>query len=156
MPRCRFQSCILLFFFRLHKFDKINDSARISILIVVPWNQLKYKNRCWTSLTRICYMLETFWTKWVSFKKYTFINVSESWIPALTSKIEDLESPRKSVDTTASSVYPKIPFIGPSEASWIFLQMSSYLVGLLGKKRKITVNQSNYKSFFDFRQSNFS
>ena len=37
-------------------------------------------------------------------------NVGDSAIPALASTIDDLVSPMKSVDTTASSVMPRMPF----------------------------------------------
>lgn len=47
----------------------------------------------------------------------SFTNWSFNGIPALASKIDEWVSPMKSDDTTSSSVYPKIPFNGPSAAS---------------------------------------
>ena len=72
----------------------------------------------------------------------TLRKVSESWIPALTSKMEDLESPMKSDETTISSVMPRMPFIGPSAASRIFSTMSSYLAGLEMNFSWVTVVKS--------------
>ena len=41
--------------------------------------------------------------------------------------MDECLSPMKSVETTSSSVYPKIPFRDPLAASWIAWQISSYL-----------------------------
>ena len=49
-------------------------------------------------------------------------------MPAPASKIDVLESPIKSVETTSSSVYPKIPLRSFSEAFFIAKHISSYLV----------------------------
>uniref|UniRef100_A0A0E9XPE2 Uncharacterized protein n=1 Tax=Anguilla anguilla TaxID=7936 RepID=A0A0E9XPE2_ANGAN len=43
--------------------------------------------------------------------------------------MEEWVSPLKSVDTTWCSVYPRMPFMGPSAASLITFLMSSYLAG---------------------------
>lgn len=52
--------------------------------------------------------------------------VSDNPIPALASKIEVLGSWLKSDETTASSVYPKIPLSSFSEAFLIVAQRSLY------------------------------
>ena len=67
----------------------------------------------------------------LSYHARTFTNVSLSWIPAVASKIEVCGSPLKSEETTASSVYAKMPLSSFYEARFISLQMSSYLAGFL-------------------------
>jgi len=57
-------------------------------------------------------------------------NVGLNWIPALASKIDDLGSWLKSLLTTSSSVYPKIPFNSFYENYFIVEQISSYLASL--------------------------
>ena len=74
----------------------------------------------------------------MSYQETNFTNVGDSWMPALASTMEDLKSklktclgkrtvlrvqtlvkkylvsPRKSVETTMSVVYPKMPLRGPA------------------------------------------
>ena len=47
-------------------------------------------------------------------------------IPAFSSKMQVLKFPRRSAETSSSLLYSMIPFIGPSAASLITLQISSY------------------------------
>jgi hypothetical protein len=51
--------------------------------------------------------------------------VSSSAIPAFASKIEEALTPRKSLDTTISSVYCNVPFIVVSDAVLMVAQISS-------------------------------
>jgi len=48
----------------------------------------------------------------------------------------------KSDETTSSVVYPKIPFMLPSDASCIFLQISSYLASLFNLTVRSTTETS--------------
>mmetsp|Transcript_123183 Transcript_123183/g.330838 ORF Transcript_123183/g.330838 Transcript_123183/m.330838 type:complete len:227 (+) Transcript_123183:59-739(+) len=58
------------------------------------------------------------------------------------SKIEENGQETKSVDTTSSSVKPRIPSMGPAAASLIFATMSSILAGLSSLQVKSTTDTS--------------
>lgn len=60
----------------------------------------------------------------LSYQETTLAKLSFKEIPADSSKMEDLQSWMKSELTTASEVYPKIPFNSPSEAFLMAAQMS--------------------------------
>mmetsp|Transcript_3659 Transcript_3659/g.14729 ORF Transcript_3659/g.14729 Transcript_3659/m.14729 type:complete len:299 (-) Transcript_3659:1382-2278(-) len=63
----------------------------------------------------------------LSYQLTSLTKLGESEMPAVASKIDERSSPMKSADTTASSVYPMIPFSSPFvEASLIAVQISSY------------------------------
>src|SRR5215472_2597681 len=59
-------------------------------------------------------------------------------MPALASNTQVHGSPMMSDETTSSSVYATMPFIGPSEASFIAALISSYLAGLANRHVKST------------------
>src|SRR5215470_8738736 len=59
-------------------------------------------------------------------------------MPALASKTHVHGSPTKSEETTSSSVYARMPFIGPSDAAFIAALISSYLAGLANRHVKST------------------
>src|SRR5215472_781627 len=59
-------------------------------------------------------------------------------MPALASNTQVHDSPMMSVETTSSSVYATMPFIGPSEASFIAALTSSYLADLANRQVKST------------------
>src|SRR5215471_9505084 len=59
-------------------------------------------------------------------------------MPALASNTQVHGSPIKSDETTSSSVYPMMPFIGPSEAAFRVALISSYLAGLANRQVKST------------------
>jgi hypothetical protein len=61
----------------------------------------------------------------INYQETNLTKVLESMIPALASKMDEWVSPTKSVETTWSSVYSKIPFMGPLAASLILAQISS-------------------------------
>src|SRR6516165_1092230 len=59
-------------------------------------------------------------------------------MPALASNTQLHGSPMMSVETTSSSVYATMPFIGPSEAAFMAALISSYLAGLANRHVKST------------------
>src|SRR5499427_11056400 len=59
-------------------------------------------------------------------------------MPALASNTQVHDSPTKSVETTSSSVYPMMSFIGPSEAAFRVALISSYFAGLANRQVKST------------------
>src|SRR5215470_5052996 len=59
-------------------------------------------------------------------------------MPALASNTQVHGSPIKSDETTSSSVYPMMPFMGPSEAAFRVALISSYLAGLANRHVKST------------------
>src|SRR5215468_6271066 len=61
-------------------------------------------------------------------------------MPALASNTQVHDSPMMSVETTSSSVYATMPFIGPSEASFIAALISSYLADLANRQVKSTTD----------------
>src|SRR5689334_17290351 len=63
-------------------------------------------------------------------------------MPALASKTDVQISPTKSVETTSSSVYPMIPFIGPSAAAFIALLISSYVAAFSSRQVRSTTDTS--------------
>src|SRR5215831_1554040 len=63
-------------------------------------------------------------------------------MPAFASNTQVHDSPMKSVETTSSSVYPMIPFIGPSAAAFMAALMSSYAAGLARRQVRSTTDTS--------------
>src|SRR4051812_28246233 len=63
-------------------------------------------------------------------------------MPAFASKTHVQDSPIKSEETTSSSVYPMIPFIGPSEAPFTAALISSYFAGFSNRQVKSTTETS--------------
>src|SRR6516164_7414618 len=59
-------------------------------------------------------------------------------MPALASNTQVHGSPIKSDETTSSSVYPMMPFMGPSEAAFIVALISSYVADLANRHVKST------------------
>src|SRR6516164_8186530 len=59
-------------------------------------------------------------------------------MPALASNTQVHGSPIKSDETTSSSVYPMMPFMGPSAAAFRATLISSYLAGLAKRHVKST------------------
>merc|ERR1711862_615163 len=53
----------------------------------------------------------------LSYQDTSLTKVLFSEMPALMSTTEEVFSPTKSVETTSSSTYPRIPFIGPSASA---------------------------------------
>mmetsp|Transcript_10564 Transcript_10564/g.21258 ORF Transcript_10564/g.21258 Transcript_10564/m.21258 type:complete len:300 (-) Transcript_10564:525-1424(-) len=78
----------------------------------------------------------------LSYHETSLTKVSLSMIPAPASKMEERASWTKSVDTTESSVYPMIPWRGPSEAAFMVALMSSYEVGVASRKVTSTTETS--------------
>jgi len=70
----------------------------------------------------------------LSYHAITLIKVLPIIIEEPTSKMDDRESPRQSDDTILSVQYPSTPFMGPSAASFIFAQTSSYVVSFSNTK----------------------
>merc|ERR1712066_1140730 len=63
-------------------------------------------------------------------------------MPALESNVQEIGQVSKSVETRGSSVYPRYPFISPSERSFISAQISSYVVGFSNSTVKSTTETS--------------
>mmetsp|Transcript_21329 Transcript_21329/g.31698 ORF Transcript_21329/g.31698 Transcript_21329/m.31698 type:complete len:209 (-) Transcript_21329:406-1032(-) len=63
-------------------------------------------------------------------------------IPASASKMEERRSPSKSVDTKGSSLYPRNPFMSPSDLALTWAQISSYVVDFLSLHVKSTTDTS--------------
>src|SRR6185436_21084225 len=63
-------------------------------------------------------------------------------MPALASKTQVQDSPIKSDETTSSSVYPMMPFIGPSDAVFTAALMSSYVAPISKRQVKSTTETS--------------
>src|SRR5215471_6354238 len=61
-------------------------------------------------------------------------------MPALASNTQVHGSPIKSDETTSSSVYPMMPFMGPSEAAFRVALISSYLADLANRHVKSTTD----------------
>merc|ERR1711862_325831 len=61
----------------------------------------------------------------LSYQDTSLTKLLFSEIPALMSTTEEVFSPTKSVETTSSSTYPRMPFIGPSASALIVATMSS-------------------------------
>ena len=96
----------------------LNDTAegRIMTLEIILWSiSTKVWDRAGVELTTCTYH-DTSFTK-LSFRA----------MPALASKTLLKVLPMKSEDTTCSSVYSKIPFMGPAQASLMACLISSYL-----------------------------
>merc|ERR1719421_241470 len=61
----------------------------------------------------------------LSYQDTSFTKLLFSEMPALMSTTEEVFSPTKSVETTSSSTYPRMPFIGPSASALRAATMSS-------------------------------
>src|SRR5208283_1994175 len=61
----------------------------------------------------------------LSYQAITFTKVGSSCMPALASNTEVHASPRMSVETTSSSVYPRTPLRSPSDATFMAAQMAA-------------------------------
>merc|ERR1719174_830941 len=62
----------------------------------------------------------------LSYQETSLTNLSSRAMPAFASKMDECGSVMKSVETTSSSVYPRMPFKGPSAAALTVAQMSAY------------------------------
>ena len=63
--------------------------------------------------------------------------------------MDDLWSPRRSVDTMSSSEYPIIPFIGPFDAALITSHILAYVAGLASLTVKSTKETSTQEKLKD-------
>merc|ERR1712066_792701 len=63
-------------------------------------------------------------------------------MPALESNVQEIGQVSKSVETRGSSVYPRYPFISPSERRFISSQISSYVVAFSNSHVKSTTETS--------------
>merc|ERR1719421_2821806 len=61
----------------------------------------------------------------LSYQDTIFTKLLLREIPALMSTTDEVFSPTKSVETTSSSTYPRIPFMGPSASALIVATISS-------------------------------
>merc|ERR1719262_1149928 len=61
----------------------------------------------------------------LSYHETIFTKLLFSEIPALMSTTDEVFSPTKSVETTSSSPYPRMPFMGPSASALIAATMSA-------------------------------
>ena len=121
----------------VHVVDEVNDSVAVAKLIVVPETRQFYDLQLlswdeWKQSYRQFYSLVD-WHGMAGREANThhetsLTKVGLSWIPAPASKMEDLMSPRKSCETTWSSVYPIMPLRDESAAALTVFLISSYVV----------------------------
>merc|ERR550514_463716 len=78
----------------------------------------------------------------LSYQDTSFTKVSDSEMPAPTSKMEEDLQLTKSVDTTSSSVQSRTPAMGPAAASLIAATISSYLAGFSKRQVRSTTETS--------------
>merc|ERR1719471_955901 len=78
----------------------------------------------------------------LSYQETSFTKVSLRAMPAPTSKMDEDLQLTKSVDTTSSSVWSKMPFMGPAAASLMAATISSYLAGFSSRQVKSTTDTS--------------